>query len=618
MQLIKILLILFPVFNAFSQDLYLENKAIDFKTLQEITSTNQIRNFPIPNIGGNWKIVDLDTRKSTGSSNVVSLSDTYLVDIRDGKFIASLYIQANLEENPGITDWVDTPCSREDLLWKKQIGNKFKDINCARINHLVDFYSNPAGRYIKYYDVLTSNKIVLPNLVLSVEFTRHSSRGRRLQYFFNFNPEVMGFATDLKSSWANSSWHKNIILKDSEKSLFINELSSWASDFQDKMDSAFNKQAITFPQLQSFTRISTNNNFIEKKSVKLDNCPARLKLNNGIGCMQDFQFFYTKDITINEALIDVAKRSIGYVIAASKNMQCKAITIRPISSRLHGDTTPDKTLYECNRLGCDCTILINDGVIMDQSLFNQYTSLTSTNEVKKIDLAIPQKLQPTVTTQPNIIEKNTFTIAKEKWNKYFDSVNSETAFCVKTGMQTNKLFYESADPSTHLTLPDDNLMKDVYLKCDEVLKLPLPNQNFPCTLKDGTKSFCDSVYIEMTTENQPSIISRNALIQLHMKGLSWNIVNIENSEAKASRLVREVEAKNQESISNARNRSDENKVKNVEKQTIKSPTQPQPQKQSVNPTANQNESKKSENAVNKIIPKEPVPKKPSVRSTTDL
>ena len=206
-----------PVFSAFSQDLYISTSAGPFTSFQQIKPSNHVREYPIPDIGGAWSLVGLNTYASTGTGSGVPLSNTYLVEVRNGKFFAALNIQANLDEKGGIADWVDEPCKRDDMLWKRSIGGKFSRINCATVNHLTNFYVNPSGNFENHLVLLKAKSIEIPLVVIAVSFTRYDSNGRRLRYEFNFNPEAMGIEKTQNYSWNQSTWHKNYISKDPAK-----------------------------------------------------------------------------------------------------------------------------------------------------------------------------------------------------------------------------------------------------------------------------------------------------------------------------------------------------------------------------------------------------------------
>lgn len=280
MKFLKLIFFLaLPVFSAFSQDLYISTKAGPFTPFQQIRPSNHIRDYPIPYIGGNWNLVGLNTSESTGAFSGIPLSSTYLVDVRDGKFFASVNIQANLEERGGASDWTDEPCKRDDMLWKRSTGGKFSRINCAAINHLTNFYIDPTGNFQNHQVVLKAQSIELPQVVIAVHFTRFDNRGRRLRYEFNFNPELMGIEKTQNTNWNQSPWHKNYISKDPRRAEFIDSLTKWATDFQNKMEAAFEKRKDVFlsvPPMASYLSM------IELPKDKITNSNSNSNSNSNI------------------------------------------------------------------------------------------------------------------------------------------------------------------------------------------------------------------------------------------------------------------------------------------------------------------------------------------------
>jgi hypothetical protein len=158
-------------------------------------------------------------------------------------------MQANLQESNS-PDWVDEPCKREDFLWKRSIGGPIRNINCASISHLVNFFVTPTGEFQQLATQFRDEGIELPPTTVRVTFTRYASASRRLVYVIDINPEHFGIARDATVPWGSNSWHKSFVQRDPKKIEFLEKLSRWVNDVQDRMDSAFKKDLNAFAGLR--------------------------------------------------------------------------------------------------------------------------------------------------------------------------------------------------------------------------------------------------------------------------------------------------------------------------------------------------------------------------------
>lgn len=239
-----------------AQDLFNAKEPLDVPFLQKLDPAQHIGGYPILNIGSELGIIHLKTSYSPGTASGVPIGNAAFLDIRDNKFFASMDVQANLA-NTNASDWTDEPCKREDFLWKRSTGGQFSKINCATINHITKYFTNPSGAFQQYLVKFRELGIDIAPTVIRVEFTRYSENGRRLVYKVYLNPEAFGFDRDAEPIWGANSWHKSFINKNPKKVEFIANLSKWAEAVQDKMDAAFNKKLDAFssvPPLASFIK----------------------------------------------------------------------------------------------------------------------------------------------------------------------------------------------------------------------------------------------------------------------------------------------------------------------------------------------------------------------------
>lgn len=245
------------------------------ENLQKVTAKQTIGGYPILQIGDEMRLVLSKVNYSTGV--VTPLGRAYFVTTRDKKFHTALNVTANLESS-NMSDWIDTPCKREDFLWKRSIGASINDVNCASINHLVNYFVNPTGDFQQIYRTLKDEEIEIPPTTITVTFTRYKPRGQRLVYDVVINPENYGIERDSTTVWGGSVWYKDFIKRDPKKIEFVEKLKKWATDVQDQIDAAFEKDANAFSNLKPLDDYLTpseskmkneNSNNLEEKLVKL-------------------------------------------------------------------------------------------------------------------------------------------------------------------------------------------------------------------------------------------------------------------------------------------------------------------------------------------------------------
>jgi len=235
-----------------AQDLFANYEPMKLELFQKIQSTNTIGNYPILPIGGNWQFIYSRKYESKGVATPVNLGEFFAIDIRENKMFADIKMNANLNQG-NMGDWTDEPCKRDDYLYKRSIGGKFTNVNCATVNHIVGYYENPTGVFQQLVVKLANNGTELTPTVIRVIFTRYTNSGRRLVYEININPEHFGIARDSTKVWGSNSWHKEFLDNDPKKRVFINNLIRWVEATQNNIDAAFSKQQDAFVSLKSLT-----------------------------------------------------------------------------------------------------------------------------------------------------------------------------------------------------------------------------------------------------------------------------------------------------------------------------------------------------------------------------
>jgi hypothetical protein len=236
-----------------AQDLFVKKGMFSqFETTSEnlgkIAAKQTIGGYPILRISDEMRLMLSKVTYSTGV--VAPLGRAVIIATKNKKFHTALDVTANLESSNS-SDWTDTPCKREDFLWKRSIGLSIRDVNCVSINHRVNFFVSPTGDFQQIYRALKDEEIEIPPTVITVAFTRYRPSGQRLVYIVEVNPEIYGVERDGSTVWGSSGWYKDFVKRDSKKLEFIERLKKWATDTQDRMDVAFKKDERAFIDLKS-------------------------------------------------------------------------------------------------------------------------------------------------------------------------------------------------------------------------------------------------------------------------------------------------------------------------------------------------------------------------------
>jgi len=239
-------------YTAFAQDIfhgrskpekYMDGKLSSVQNISEKT----VGGYPIVNLGSEF---NYGYSKVYQSSNVrVDLGS--LIIYSDVNKIHSLTLEviANLEQG-NMSDWLDEPCKRDDMLWKRSIGRSFRDVNCVTVNHFVGHFVNPTGEFQLILADLKGDGYQFAPTVIRVAFTRYMPGGRVLSYIVTINPELYGVRRESSTLWGTNGWHKNLINKDPEKLKLLEKIKTWSIDVQDKMDKAFGKDLDAFKNLK--------------------------------------------------------------------------------------------------------------------------------------------------------------------------------------------------------------------------------------------------------------------------------------------------------------------------------------------------------------------------------
>jgi len=109
-------------------------------------------------------------------------------------------------------------------------------------------------------------------------------------------------------------------------------------------------------------------------------CSIQLRLSDSFGCLSDYEFSSKLDLDTKSRVVDIASRSLSYVIAISKDNRCSGISIKTSRAIEAGDNSIDRALYSCTKSGCDCSLLIENGKVLDATLFEKYANIKANKD----------------------------------------------------------------------------------------------------------------------------------------------------------------------------------------------------------------------------------------------
>jgi TPR repeat protein len=145
-------------------------------------------------------------------------------------------------------------------------------------------------------------------------------------------------------------------------------------------------------------------------------------------------------------------------------------------------------------------------------------------------------------------------LIREKWVQRFAKLNPQQAECVRLGLHTLRIKFESTDPEAQLSGPDAPEVKVVYEKCDQFVAKPLKT-DYDCMV--GTVSTkCSEQYYEDVAGQRSFLTPQEALIA-HFEGRTLKKSGSEVDAARLALLSQEKTRREKESAAIALKREQE-------------------------------------------------------------
>ena len=204
----------------------------------QITSSVGGVYLPLPE--GDWKVVSLQTTRSTETHTPIL--NGYLVSLNGMKLKS--FISFSISTESAMHGWkVPEYCGRTDIYYfepkDKRENHEGSEINCWGINHIGMTSGPKAEKYTRdFYEWVPNNTSGMPINTIEVEYNRASGvKFLRARYYFN--PEADGFDPPKNAAWRSSDWHRDRLHLDPKKVEYMEHIKAWAISWKNRLESGF-------------------------------------------------------------------------------------------------------------------------------------------------------------------------------------------------------------------------------------------------------------------------------------------------------------------------------------------------------------------------------------------
>jgi len=174
---------------------------------------------------GDWRVAAVNSSNVTGDGSRAGYSEVASVQLVqstiDGAFVATILYSAPLGTSRAPGSWTDNLCDRRDTLHRDDFSVNPNFPECLLIDHIVNFGANTPRNETQ------KNRAKLPATVLSASYRKYFS-GDFVTATIIVNPESLGQEPSLKTVWAESEWHPQVIKNDPKRLEFMEKFKKWS------------------------------------------------------------------------------------------------------------------------------------------------------------------------------------------------------------------------------------------------------------------------------------------------------------------------------------------------------------------------------------------------------
>jgi hypothetical protein len=147
-----------------------------------------------------------------------------------------------------------------------------------------------------------------------------------------------------------------------------------------------------------------------------------------------------------------------------------------------------------------------------------------------------------------------FDLIKARWIQLFAKLNPDQIECVKSGLETLRLPFESTNPLAQLIGPEAPEVRVVYEKCDQFIAKRLRTA-YDCMV-GSVPTKCSEQYYE-DVAGRRSLLTRQEALIAHFEGRTLKTVGLEVDSARQARLKQEEIRREKEAAALAAKREQE-------------------------------------------------------------
>ncbi|WP_143272021.1 hypothetical protein [Azospirillum brasilense] len=198
--------------------------------------TIQVSRTKVPLPSGKWTVTALNESRNNQNNVIAFLT---MANITNGKFLGHVSIGTNVDLGAGGWEF-SRFCSRKDVYFIQTDAHYQREQACWGINHIImeatSNYQPTHGKNIR--QTLSELGIIIPKVMINTTF-RFANDHSFITYEILLNPEYFGFSLEGESTWANSPWHKDLIMRTPERQKFLEQVKEQHAAFYPMLKNQF-------------------------------------------------------------------------------------------------------------------------------------------------------------------------------------------------------------------------------------------------------------------------------------------------------------------------------------------------------------------------------------------